>query len=236
MLIIRADIPLRVCRGNGEAALQGPVVYAHRLLCVCVAWCMTVWGQRKASSQGARGRGGTVIDVGRCARRAETGCDNPKFSPFRFPTVSDPPTPVRTRRRCQCRCVARAILWAAPAQRYSPHAALLCQVLIKTDALIFFFFFYKSLELLFFTWISSFNHVTALTIERLSFPNPDLQLLKLLLFCLRTSKGGTKRWWRYDKMRWACLCVCVCRRLCSSSLYYFADWSSLRGSLLSWFN
>lgn len=61
-----------------------------------------------------------------------------------------------------------------------PHAALR-QVLIKTDELIFLSF-YKSLELLFFTWASSFNHVTALTIEPLSFPNPDLRLLKLLLF------------------------------------------------------
>lgn len=37
MLIIRADILLRVCRGNGEAALQGAVVHQHTLarLCVC---------------------------------------------------------------------------------------------------------------------------------------------------------------------------------------------------------
>lgn len=52
---------------------------------VCVAWCMTVWGQRKASSQGISGRRGRVIDVGRSARRAELTMTILKFSPLDFP-------------------------------------------------------------------------------------------------------------------------------------------------------
>lgn len=39
MLIIRADMLLRVCRGNGKAALQGPVVR----VCVCTRAYLSAW-------------------------------------------------------------------------------------------------------------------------------------------------------------------------------------------------
>lgn len=51
--------------------------------------------------------------MGRCARRAEIGHDNPKIQPFRFPTVSDPLTPVR-------RCVP-ASKGVSPEPFYEPH-------------------------------------------------------------------------------------------------------------------
>lgn len=39
MLIIGADMLLRVCRGNGKAALQGPVVS----MCMCTSVYLSVW-------------------------------------------------------------------------------------------------------------------------------------------------------------------------------------------------
>lgn len=97
MLIIRADIPLRVCRGNRKAALRGLVMQVCMCTsaCVCICLCGFMYDCLRAKesllpgSSGERGVGGggrrMLIDVRRCARRAEIGSGNPKFKLYISP-------------------------------------------------------------------------------------------------------------------------------------------------------